>query len=53
VTGAVKICSADPPTPPEKYTGKGEETALTEAVHNIAVPQQGNDDFLAQGKYFP
>jgi hypothetical protein len=39
---------------PEKHPGKGEEKALTEAVRNTtAVPQQGNDDFLAQGKYFP
>jgi len=53
VTSAVKICTADPPTAPEKHSGKGEEKASTEAVRNTtAVPQQGNNDFLAKGKYF-
>jgi hypothetical protein len=48
------LAMTDPPTPPEKHPGKGEETALKELLrNNTAVPQQGNDDFLAQGKYFP
>jgi hypothetical protein len=39
---------------PEKHPDKGEEKDLTEAVlNNTAVPQQGNDDFLAQRRYFP
>jgi hypothetical protein len=44
VTGAVKICRADPPTPPEKHTGKDEEKALTEAVRNTTILQQGNNN---------
>jgi hypothetical protein len=52
VTGAVKISRADPLTPPEKHTGKGEEKALTEAVRNTTMPQLGNNNWCLAREVF-
>ncbi len=53
MTNAVKTHSAAPRTPPEKYTGIGEEMALTEAVDNTAIPQHGIIVFLPRGTVSP
>ncbi len=50
--GAVKIYRADPPTPPDKHVGRGEEKTVTEAACDMTTPQRRANNLFPLGEMF-